>query len=90
MDTNGLHKVDVQYCACDHRGGTNRHQQLLQFGWYPATFCQPRTCATLLLLKQFHSLTLASKITGYDFYKALAHMTDVMGLKVPKVSQSQT
>ncbi|PBK59521.1 hypothetical protein ARMSODRAFT_991128 [Armillaria solidipes] len=62
MDTDGLHEVDVNYCACDRRGGANRRQQLLRFGWYPASL----------------------KISGYDFYKSLAHMTDAMGLKVPK------
>ncbi|PBK85239.1 hypothetical protein ARMGADRAFT_1036529 [Armillaria gallica] len=35
-------------------------------------------------LHKFHSLTLASKISGYDFYKSLTHMMDAMGLKVPK------
>ncbi|KAK0231989.1 hypothetical protein EDD85DRAFT_955825 [Armillaria nabsnona] len=56
----------------------------VEFGWYPASLRQPQTCATLSLLDQFHSLTLASKISGYDFYKSLAHMTDAMGLNVPK------
>ncbi len=86
MDTNRLHEVEVNYCACDRRGGTNCRQQLLQFGWYPASLRQPRMCATLALLDHFHSLTLASKILAYDFYKSLAHTTNAMGLRVPKVS----
>ncbi len=86
MDTNGLHEVKVNYCACDCQGGTNCHQQLLRFGWYPASLQQPRMCATLALLDHFHSLTLASKISAYNFYKSLAHVMDAMGLRVPKVS----
>ncbi len=86
MDTNRLHEVEVNYCACDCRGGANRRQQLLRFRWYPASLRQPQTCATLALLDHFHSLTLASKISAYDFYKSLTHATDAMGLRVSKVS----
>ncbi|SJL12099.1 uncharacterized protein ARMOST_15520 [Armillaria ostoyae] len=84
MNIDGIHEVNVQYCVCDRRGGANHRQQLLHFGWYPATQRQPRTCATLAVLEQFHSLMLASKISGYDFYKALGHMTDELGLHMLK------
>ncbi|PBK59415.1 hypothetical protein ARMSODRAFT_991160 [Armillaria solidipes] len=84
MDTNGIHEVDINYCACDRRGGSTRRQQLLRFGWYPATLYHPRTCATLTLLNQFHALTLASKVSGYDFYKYLTSMTDAWGINLPK------
>ncbi|SJL14297.1 uncharacterized protein ARMOST_17753 [Armillaria ostoyae] len=84
MDTNRIHEVDINYCACDHRGGSTRRQQLLRFGWYPATLYHPCTCATLTLLDQFHALMLASKVLGYDFYKYLMSMTDAWGINLPK------
>ncbi|KAK0438387.1 hypothetical protein EV421DRAFT_1738444 [Armillaria borealis] len=32
MDTNGIHEVEINYCACDRRDGATRRQQLLRFG----------------------------------------------------------
>ncbi|KAK0433179.1 hypothetical protein EV421DRAFT_1910330 [Armillaria borealis] len=84
LDTNGIHDVEVDYCACDRREGTTRRQQLLRFGWYPATPLHPRTCATLTLLDQFHALTHVGKISTYDYYRYLNTMTDAWGIRLPK------
>lgn len=87
MDTNGIHEVDLNYCACDHCGGATRRQQLLCFGWYPATLYHPRTCTTLNLLNQFHMLTHTSKVSSYDFYKYLDIMMDAWDIWLAKVQQ---
>ncbi|PBK70788.1 hypothetical protein ARMSODRAFT_884149, partial [Armillaria solidipes] len=84
LDTNGIHDVKVDYCACDRCKGTMQRQQLLRFGWYPVTPLHPRTCATLTLLDQFHALTHAGKISTYDYYRYLNTMTDAWGIRLPK------
>ncbi|KAK0496503.1 hypothetical protein EDD18DRAFT_1074088, partial [Armillaria luteobubalina] len=84
MDTNGIHEVDINYCTCDRHNSSTQRQQLLHFGWYPTTLYHPCTCATLSLLDQFHALTLASKVSGYDFYKYLASMTNAWHIDLPK------
>ncbi|SJL18899.1 uncharacterized protein ARMOST_22501 [Armillaria ostoyae] len=76
LDINGIHEVDVDYCSCDRREGATRRQQLLRFGWYPATPLHPRMCATLTLLDQFHALTHAGKVSAYDYYRYLNTMMD--------------
>lgn len=82
LHTNGFHPVTVLFCQCDQvaRAG-DRVQQLLRSQLYPATLTDPSTFLTLRVLEQFHVLTLQSKITAYDFYMTLQHMTDVTGLK---------
>ncbi|KAJ8494859.1 hypothetical protein ONZ45_g13096 [Pleurotus djamor] len=85
LHVNGIHSITVKFCNCDRRSehGTNR-QQLLRRGWFPATFEQPRTCATFALLDHFQSQTLQSKVTAYDYYSALQLLTDNSGLmKIP-------
>ncbi|KAF8994207.1 hypothetical protein BDZ89DRAFT_972414, partial [Hymenopellis radicata] len=83
MHVTGLHEVSVRYCNCLE--SIPRRQQLLRFGWYPATVHQPKTCATLQLLDLFHGLTLNGKLSAYNFYKTLVYITDALGITVPKV-----
>lgn len=83
MDTNGIHCVAVDFCACSKQ--LPRRVQLLQNDWYPATVHQPQTCATGRLLKQFHILTLAGKMPAYDYYVSLERLTDNTGVDVPNV-----
>ncbi|PBK82045.1 hypothetical protein ARMGADRAFT_947215 [Armillaria gallica] len=85
LDTNGIHEVDIDYCSCDRCKGTTCWQQLLHFGWYPTMPLHPRTCATLMLLDQFHALTHAGKVSAYDYYCYVNTMTDVWGIGLPRV-----
>lgn len=85
LHVNGIHVLPVRFCACDkvHTHGSPR-QQLLRRQWFPATFEQPQTSATLRLLEHFHLQTLQGKVTIYDYYSALQKLTDNTGLlKVP-------
>ncbi|PBK73736.1 hypothetical protein ARMSODRAFT_986674 [Armillaria solidipes] len=84
LDINGIHEVDVDYCSCDRREGATHRQQLLRFGWYPMTPLHPRTCATLTLLDQFHTLMHAGKVSAYNYYHYLNTMTDAWGIRLPR------
>lgn len=83
IHTNSIHEVAVNYCDCYLRVPPRR--QLLRFGWYPATVHRPNTCSTIESLELFHSLTLTSKLSAYDYYKAQTYLTDTTGLLIAKV-----
>ncbi|KAJ7350848.1 hypothetical protein DFH08DRAFT_913786 [Mycena albidolilacea] len=61
----------------------NGIHSLLQAGWYPATDERPQTAATFLVLDKFHVNMLQAKMTAYDFYTILEHLTDNAGIKLP-------
>ncbi|KAI0795176.1 hypothetical protein BC629DRAFT_1439482 [Irpex lacteus] len=74
LHTNGIHEVAVEFCEC--RTDAERFRQLLRASWYPATPLSPETCATFMLLDQFHLLNLQGNVTVYDFVKTLEFLTD--------------
>jgi CxC2 like cysteine cluster associated with KDZ transposases len=83
LHVNGIHLVAVDFCDCEH--SMPHRIQLLRADLFPATVHQPQTCCTNRLLEQFHLLTLASKVSGYEFYKSLERMSDNTGLLPIKV-----
>lgn len=70
LHVNGIHEVNVNFCACpvDH---SLPYQQLLRTSWFPATPLSPETCATTEVLEFFHLLNLQGNLTVYDFWKVL-------------------
>ena len=84
LHTNGLHEINVDVCGC--RLNLEMYQQLLRISWFPATPCQPETCATIELLELFHSLNLQGNLTVYDFVKTLESLTDGWRLESLPVS----
>ena len=87
IHTNGLHPVNIQYCQCSqiYLSGS-RIEQLLRCKLFPATTAEPSTAATFEVLKTFHTATLQSKITAYDFFMTLEKLTDNTGLGTTYVS----
>ncbi|TDL13658.1 hypothetical protein BD410DRAFT_735054 [Rickenella mellea] len=84
IHTNGIHVVTVDYCACRNGDPGDRIQQLLRREWFPASQIEPQTCCTFSVLDLFHVMTLQSKVSAYDFYSALAKLTDMTGLREAK------
>ncbi|KAG2360152.1 hypothetical protein BDR07DRAFT_1261636, partial [Suillus spraguei] len=59
IDTNGIHEMAVDFCAC---GTSQMHtRQLLRMGWFPSTSVDPRTAATFQVLQHYQILTFKSK-----------------------------
>ena len=87
IHTNGIHPVNVQFCQCSqvYKSGS-RVEQLLRHKLFPATLTDPTTVATFETLEAFHTTSLQSKITAYDFYMTLEKMTDNTGLGATYVS----
>ncbi|KAJ7731187.1 hypothetical protein B0H14DRAFT_3517920 [Mycena olivaceomarginata] len=54
-------------------------EQLLSYGWYPATPDNPQSAITISALKLFHAVSLQGKTTAYHFFNALAKLTDNTG-----------
>lgn len=87
--TNGLHRVHVRWCTCSQSlGKASEHWvQLMRMRWFPASHARPRTVVTFDCLDTFHKLTLQGKLTGYDYYQSLLHLTDNADLDPPRVSR---
>ncbi|KAL0563357.1 hypothetical protein V5O48_018711, partial [Marasmius crinis-equi] len=74
---NGIHIINLDFCGCSE---IVHHIQILEAGWWPASFKDPRTAASLELLQNFHITNLQSQIPPTDFYRSLVQMTDGTGL----------
>ncbi|KAG6913835.1 hypothetical protein DXG01_004024 [Tephrocybe rancida] len=82
LHTNGIHPVTIRYCGC--KRALPHHIQLLRRGLYPANQMLPETCVTFSLLRFLHQLSLTSKASTYNFYRALEKMMTNTGLDLLK------
>ncbi|KAL0060976.1 hypothetical protein AAF712_012207 [Marasmius tenuissimus] len=78
---NGIHTVHINFCGCQQSTGIDRHLQLLELGWWPSSYKEPRSAATFQLLRHFHITNLQGQTPPTDFYQSLAQMTDGTGLE---------
>ncbi|KAJ7352104.1 hypothetical protein DFH08DRAFT_805385 [Mycena albidolilacea] len=83
---NGLHHVAVDFCQCRLSSSAHRWEQLLSYGWYPATPDNPQSVVTISTLRLFHAVSLQGKTTVHHFFNALAKITDNTGSRAFKVS----
>ncbi|KAL0568060.1 hypothetical protein V5O48_013933 [Marasmius crinis-equi] len=73
--------VELSYCGCQHPSEFGcPWQQLLRSGLFPATIITPHTAFTIRTLKLLHGLTIAGKMTTYQFYQSIEAATDVAGV----------
>ncbi|KAF8125287.1 hypothetical protein EV363DRAFT_1402521 [Boletus edulis] len=82
VNINGVHEVSLDFCGCET--AQSRMKQLLRARLYPATVRDPRTAATFQVLQQFHILSFESKTSAYEFYSALARLSDNTGTQKPR------
>lgn len=88
VHSNGIHEVRIECCHCIL--ALPEPDQLMQSSLFPATLERPKTAFTFAVLKQFHVLGLAAKISAYDFFNTLVNMTDnAFPNKVPVSPSSQ-
>ena len=87
IDVNGVHYIDIQFCACtEDVNYVERYRQLLRVGWYPASFQRPKTAFTFNVLDTYHKLSLQGKLNLYDFFSSILQKTDNCGQKKLPVS----
>ncbi|KAK7056512.1 hypothetical protein VNI00_003068 [Paramarasmius palmivorus] len=73
VDMNGIHQTRIAFCNCRT---TERYEQLLEAGIFPATHEDPKTGFTFNLLDSFNIESLVSKKSAYDFVTALRRRTN--------------
>ncbi|KAJ3529892.1 hypothetical protein NMY22_g8804 [Coprinellus aureogranulatus] len=83
IDCDMIHSVALDYCQCGHTA-KSQTEQLLEHRLYPATIVNPKTAATFRALELFEMLQYECKLTPYEFYNAISHLTDNTGLQEPK------
>ncbi|KAF8883132.1 hypothetical protein BD779DRAFT_1444238, partial [Infundibulicybe gibba] len=82
IDVNGVHEVALDFCNCET--AQLDFVQLLRYRWLPATVSKPKSACTFRALKHFHLLSFESKISGFEFYRALACLSNNTGITPPK------
>lgn len=88
FDLNMIHIVDLSFCSCGE-SGLSHPIQLLRSKLYPATVVSPRTAMTFRLLEAFELLSYESKISAWEYFKALARLTDNTKLETQKVGRTR-
>ncbi|KAK7054540.1 hypothetical protein VNI00_003738 [Paramarasmius palmivorus] len=81
LSTTGIHEVELFFCGCN--ADFDHKQQLLEVGWWPSSYKDPRSAATFDVLRQFHALNLQAQTPPTDFYRTLETLTDGSGLSKP-------
>ncbi|KAJ3792384.1 hypothetical protein GGU11DRAFT_750096 [Lentinula aff. detonsa] len=71
--TTGVHATKVTFCGCSD---SSKWQQLMNANLFPATVAEPQTAFTFGTLRNWQLITLQSKITAYDYVRALRRLTD--------------
>ncbi|KIJ55079.1 hypothetical protein M422DRAFT_152098, partial [Sphaerobolus stellatus SS14] len=84
LDFNGIHHIKIQFCKCSQ--AATRPVQLLHVGWYPTSSWRPKSAVTFSLLQGFDIIQLQSKISAYNYYTALEHITDNTSITTVAVS----
>ncbi|KAG2137460.1 hypothetical protein DEU56DRAFT_945875 [Suillus clintonianus] len=74
LDITGVHSIMLDFCNCET--AQTHTTQLLRTRWYPATVTDPRTAATFRVLDHFQMYTFESKGSAFEYYQALARLTD--------------
>lgn len=71
---------------CDCKTAQTHTVQLLCTRWYPAMVMDPWTAATFRVLNHFQMYTFESKGSAFEYYQALARLTDNTRRHQTKVS----
>nr|GAT42391.1 predicted protein [Mycena chlorophos] len=78
IDTSGVHEVGLDFCGCP--GGGLPTQQLLCAGLLPATEINPRSAATIRVMRHFHLSFLETNCNANAYYDSLRRQSDNTGL----------
>lgn len=85
----GIHEVKMARCSCgDHSTRGYDAMSLWRSGLFPASFVQPKTVMTSGVLRDFHLLTLTTKVTSTGYTSFLRRRTDYWSKESSKVSIS--
>lgn len=85
--SNGIHRISANWCSCSQSIGkaSEKMIQLMRLRWFPASPQRPATVVSFECLELFHKITVQGKLTGYNFYQSLMHLTDNTDINPPRV-----
>ncbi|KAG2049430.1 hypothetical protein BDR06DRAFT_984372 [Suillus hirtellus] len=72
VDKSGVHSLMIQFCHCLNACTTNK--QLFEMGMFPASFTQPKTAFTFLVLDGFTLDNLECGTSAMNYYNKLRRM----------------
>ncbi|KAL0069538.1 hypothetical protein AAF712_003196 [Marasmius tenuissimus] len=75
---NGIHTITVDFCGCED--AIEQHLQVMEMGWWPSLYKEPRSAATFNLLRNYHITNLQGHTPPSDFYESLEQFNDGTGL----------
>lgn len=78
---NGVTTMPFAFCGCPSAPGSRtllvpEPYQLLERGFFPASWKSPRTAFTMNLMRSHHLLSLQTHCSNEDYYKYLKRTTD--------------
>ncbi len=80
---HGVHHFKVGFCRCPRSDPTDptnpvapEATQLLEIGFWPGSWVQPRSAFTISVLRQFHLLSVHTQANVHDFFATLKRQTD--------------
>lgn len=76
-DINGVQKIGLDYCGCS--SAPSHFVQLLRARLFPGSTVDPKTAATFRCLRTFQMFSFVSKVSGYEYVRALTRLTDNTG-----------
>lgn len=86
LDVHGIQQADFVFCGCPSAGKEDaiildllmmaEAAQLIEFGYWPASFMQPETAFSLDLMDQFQLLSNQANTNAYDYVNVLYRRTD--------------
>ncbi|KAL0571778.1 hypothetical protein V5O48_010190 [Marasmius crinis-equi] len=89
LSLNGIHTITLDFCGCKMGKDIAHHLQLMEMGWWPSSYKDPRSASTFELLRSFHITNLQCQTAPTDFYQALEQMTDGTGMDKPPGRDAQ-
>lgn len=83
IDSDGIHQISLSFCGCQQ--AVSHTTQLLRSHLFPSTTIAPKSAATFRVLETFQLLSFTSKLSAFEFYKAIERRTDNTGCLPPPV-----
>ena len=93
LHEHGIDPASVEFCGCTREGKPSTHPvrvddatQILQAGFWPASWEEPRTMFTLEVMREFQILANTASVNARDFISSLEIRSDNVDPLVTAVS----
>ncbi|KAF9470113.1 hypothetical protein BDN70DRAFT_763808, partial [Pholiota conissans] len=88
IDSDGVHQISLFFCGCQQ--ALSHTVQLLRARLFPSTTIAPKSAATFRILETFQMLSFTSKVSAFEFYKAIERRANNTGcILIPPIVQDR-